>query len=271
MSVLLQASDTHFGTERPEVVEALVAFARAQRPEVVVLSGDITQRARRAQFAAARRFADRLAPAFILAIPGNHDIPLFNLPARLLAPYAAYARAFGEDLEPVYESQALLVIGVNTTRAWRHKHGEVSQAQIARVARRLRECPPHKLRVVVTHQPLHVSRSGEESNLLRGCARAARAWAEAGADLAIGGHIHLPYVRPVNERLPGLPRPLWAVQAGTAVSRRVRRGGGEANSVNVVRYDCTKSATGCAIERWEHDATRGAFVLADSVRIPLQR
>ena len=88
MSVLLQISDPHFGTEQAPVVDALLTLAHAQRPDLVVLSGDITQRARRAQFAAARRFVERLAPSALLAIPGNHDIPLFNPVARLLWPYA---------------------------------------------------------------------------------------------------------------------------------------------------------------------------------------
>jgi hypothetical protein len=136
MSVLLQISDTHFGTEQPQVVEALVALAAQQRPEVVVLSGDITQRARPAQFRAAKAFVDRLG-APVLAIPGNHDIALFDLWARLTRPYARYAKVFGADLEPVHSSPDLLVVGVNTTRKWRHKNGEVSTAQIDRVAKLL--------------------------------------------------------------------------------------------------------------------------------------
>lgn len=271
MSVLLQVSDTHFGTERAHVLEALLELAAAQRPELVVLSGDITQRARRGQFAAARRFVDRLAAPALLAIPGNHDIPLFNLAARAFAPYAGYAAAFGRELEPSYESDALLVLGLNTTRAYRHKHGELSAGQIERVARRLRGCPPHKLRIVVAHHPLHVPLAADERNLVRGHAEAARVWARAGADIVMGGHIHLPFVRPVSERLPDLARPLWAVQAGTAVSRRVRAPGGEANSVNLVRYDRLAEAGAFSVERWDHDAAPGRFVLADRVRIGLHR
>jgi 3',5'-cyclic AMP phosphodiesterase CpdA len=269
MSVLLQVSDTHFGTERAEVVEALVALAAEARPDVVVLSGDITQRARRAQFDAARRLVERLAVPLV-AIPGNHDIPLFNLFARAFSPYGGYERAFGAELEPSYEAHDLLVLAVNTTRAWRHKHGEVSAAQVERVAQRLRQCPPHKLRMVVTHQPLHVPAGTDEDNLLRGHAAAARAWAQAGADLVMGGHIHLPFVRLANERVADLARPLWVVQAGTAVSRRVRRGA-PANSVNLLRYDRTADPGACLVERLDFDAARAGFAVAARHALALEK
>jgi 3',5'-cyclic AMP phosphodiesterase CpdA len=226
MSVLLQISDPHFGTEQPPVVEALVALARQQRPDLVVLSGDITQRARAGQFRAARAFVDRLGNAPLLAVPGNHDLPLFNLPARLLWPYGGYCQAFGNELEPVHSSDEWLVLGVNTTRPHRHDRGEVSARQIERVADLLMHATPRQLRVVVVHQPIDVIRPEDLTNRLIGHTAAQECWAAAGADLVMGGHIHLPYVMP----LQGLLRPLWAVQAGTAVSWRVRAGA--PNSVN---------------------------------------
>ena len=258
MSLILQISDTHFGTERPPVVQALARLAEQLQPTLVVLSGDITQRARPGQFRAARAFVDRLG-APLLAIPGNHDLPLFNLWSRALHPYAHHVAAFGADLEPVHATPDLLVIGVNTTRAWRHKNGEVSAAQIERVAQRLQAAHPQQLRVVVVHQPVAVTRTADEPNLLRNRTAALTRWAEAGADLLMGGHIHLPYVK----ALPGLARPLWAVQAGTAVSSRVREG--LPNSVNVLRWPAlTEGATthACRIERWDFSAGAGAFVLA---------
>ena len=196
MSVLLQISDPHFGTEQPHVVEALVAMAQSVRPDAVVLSGDITQRARRAEFESARRFLDRLSGPPMLVLPGNHDIPLFNLAARIVRPYGNHQRSFGRQLEPEIDTPDFRVIGVNTTRAWRHKDGAVSAAQIARVSRRLRGARHEQLRIVVTHQPLHVPNQRDAHNLLHGREAAARAWAAAGADLVMGGHIHLPFVRP---------------------------------------------------------------------------
>ncbi len=269
MSVLLQISDTHFGTEQPQVLEALVALAAAQRPDLVVLSGDITQRARPAQFRAARAFVDRLGSP-VLAIPGNHDIALLDLWARCTQPYGRYARAFGHNIEPVHETPDRLVIGVNTTRAWRHRHGEVSAQQIERVAQRLRAASAAQLRVVVVHQPLAVARSSDRQHLLRGHAAARRAWADAGADLLIGGHIHLPYTVALQDG----ERRAWVVQAGTAVSSRTRPG--VPNSVNIVRWsapptDAAAAQRVCHIEQWDWSAQQRAFGCAAVTTVQPQR
>lgn len=257
MSVLLQISDTHFGTEQAPVVEALQRLHAQLQPDAVVVSGDITQRARRSQFRAAKQFFDRLNARALLAVPGNHDIPLFNIALRMWAPYANYARAFGCDLQPEFASDDLLVICVNTTRARRHKHGEVSAAQIAQVARRLDAASSLQLRIVVTHQPVHVITESDKVNLLRGHEPALLAWADAGADIILGGHIHLPYVQALHP-LPQQPqRMLWAVQAGTALSSRIR--GGKPNSVNVIRYDNTEGLRACRVEQWDFDARSRDF------------
>ena len=238
MTVLLQISDPHFGTEQAPVVEALVALARQQRPDLLVLSGDITQRARPAQFQAARAFMDRLG-APVLAVPGNHDLPLFDLWTRLRRPYGWHIAAFGIDLEPVHSSPDLLVVCVNTTRVWRHKHGEVSEHQIDRVARTLAGAGAAQLRVVVVHQPVAVTRTEDVPNRLRGHAAALQRWAAAGADLVMGGHIHLP------------------VQAVTAVSSRVRRD--VPNSVNLLRWGAEAGKGRCLIEQWDFSDMHRAF------------
>ena len=124
-----------------------------------------------------------------------------------------------------------MVVCVNTTRAWRHKHGEVSgAADRPRGPACWRAPSAAQLRVVVVHQPVAVTRAEDVPNRLRGHAAALQRWAAAGADLVMGGHIHLPYVMP----LQGLARPMWVVQAGTAVSSRVREG--VPNSVNLLRW-----------------------------------
>lgn len=265
---LLHCSDPHFGTEQPAVLAALGRLAVQLDPDVVVLSGDITQRARRAQFAAARGFVDALGARPLLTLPGNHDVPLFNLLQRAFDPYRNYRRAFGADLEPELRRDDLLLLGVRTTRRWRHKHGQVDADQIARVAARLTQATAAQLRVVVVHQPMHVPRPEDEKNLLRNAASAARAWAAAGADLVLGGHIHLPYVLPMSQRYSGLARELWCVQAGTAVSSRVRW---EApNSVNTIDY-LPQAPHACQVTRWDHHGPSERFVAAAEHAIVLQR
>jgi 3',5'-cyclic AMP phosphodiesterase CpdA len=259
MSRLLHISDTHFGTEQPPVVDALRAMAHELKPEVVVLSGDITQRARSAQFAAARVFCDSLEVPHLLTLPGNHDIPLYNLAARLLQPYAGYMAAFGRELEPVLDLPALLVVGVNTTRPARHKDGEISPAQINRVVHLLRRSPPDQLRVVVTHQPACVMRPEDEPDRLHGGHAAVNAWSRAGADLVLGGHIHLPYLSDLCALKVVPDGRTYCLQAGTAVSHRVRHG--TPNSVNLVHWEppSPQGQRRCKVERWDYDLAGSRF------------
>lgn len=261
MSCLLHLSDPHFGTEQADVLAALQRLAAVLRPDVLLLSGDITQRATRAQFQAARAFVDSLGVAAMVAVPGNHDIPLLALGQRLFTPYARYRAAFGADLEPRYESADVRVICVNSTRWYRHKHGTLSMAQIEAVAQDLASARPDQWRLVMLHHPIVVTQARDLINRVHHHDAAIRRWREAGADLVLGGHIHLPYVLPL--RGPAAPqagdapalRPLWAVQAGTAMSERVRREAGP--SVNVIR---TRGGLHrlALIERWDHiDAAQG--------------
>lgn len=267
VSSILQISDTHFGTEQPAVVEALLQLAGDHAPDLLVLSGDVTQRARVTQFKAALEFLRRMPVENQLVLPGNHDIPLFNVLGRFLSPYRNFQRSFGSNLEPEFESEELLVLGVNTTRASHHTVGEVSPAQIERVSRRLSAASPVQLRVIVAHQPVRATRDSDIKNLLLNHQAAIHAWSAAGADLILGGHIHLPHVRPLKE-VHDLPRTLWSVLAGTAVSHRVR--GEVPNSVNLIRYHRDSVPLNCTVQRWDHDA-RGVFLLADSQSLLLQR
>jgi 3',5'-cyclic AMP phosphodiesterase CpdA len=270
MTLLVQISDTHFGTESVPVVEALVRMVAALAPSLVVLSGDVTQRARPSQFRAARAFVDRLGAPATLVIPGNHDIALFNLASRLFRPYANHRRAFGHDLEPSFESDALLVVSVNTTRPYLHERGVVSPAQVERVARQLEQARDTQLRIVVTHQPVHVTRPQDRDELLRGHERAVQRWAAAGADLIIGGHSHLPFVRPLHDHHAALARRVWVVQAGTAVSSRLRHGA--VNSVNVVRCLAGPGSTRrCAVERWDYLPRTEAFAQVDRTEMELDQ
>lgn len=267
MKVAMHISDPHFGTERPKVIKALERLAHAQTPDLVILSGDITQRARKAQFEAANAFMDSLAIPSQLVIAGNHDIPLFDLPTRVFRPYFRYQRAFGQNLEPILETAELLVIGVRTTRRYRHIEGEVSDAQIERVSQCLKQAGPNQLRIVVTHQPVYVTSVVDQEHLLHGHEQAIQKWAEAGVDLILGGHIHRPFICGLHERMATISRHVWAVQAGTAVSSRIRHD--SSNSVNLIRYAHEGMPRRCVIERWDYDDGADAFTIVESNPIQL--
>ena len=148
---LLQVSDPHFGTEQPKSVDALVRLVARRRPALVPLSGDVTQRATVAQFAAARAFVDRLLPVPVPAIPGNDDIPLFDLWSRLRRPYACHETALGPVRDHEFIDAGWHLLMLDTKRWWRHKNGEVSQEQLESTRQRLLATPPGVLKVVVTH------------------------------------------------------------------------------------------------------------------------
>ena len=266
---LLQISDTHFGTEQPAVVAALEAHVREHGADLLVLSGDITQRARGSQFAAAQAFVQRLKGYGIpnsLVIPGNHDLPLFNVLSRFLAPYDQYQAHFGEDLEPSFENDQLLVIGLNTTHPKRHKDGLVTHEQVEAVTQRLLKSDPRKLRLVVAHQPFGSLVLSDLQNLQHGALAALTRWADAGLDIVMGGHIHLPYVLPLRKQYPSLSREIWIVQAGTALSSRVR--GSAPNSFNRLDLD-SRAGKQVAMERWDYhgDEADGQFVLGERLAL----
>lgn len=262
MTSILQLSDPHFGTERSEAMRALKLLCDELHPDLLLVTGDVTQRARRAEFGRARDYFDSLGLSARLVIPGNHDIPLYDVLSRVFDPYGRFTRGLVAAVEGEFESDDVLVMALDTTRRYRHKQGEVSTAQIERVALRMARAAPGQLRLVAVHQPVAAVTGADLDNLLRGHERAVRRWAEVGVDAVLGGHIHLPYVLPLHSAWPGLHRRMWAIQAGTALSARVR--GGVSNSVNLIRAGATRSAE---VQRWDLDARMEAFRLVETTRL----
>src|SRR5207244_6632903 len=149
---IAHVSDLHFGREDPRVVEAVLEDLAAARPDLVVVSGDLTQRARRRQFQAARAFLDRF-PAPVLVVPGNHDIPLFDLARRFFRPLGRYRSLVTADLAPLFHDDEVAVLGVNTARSNVWKSGRLSLDQIDGIRARLSPLPPRVFKVLVTHHP----------------------------------------------------------------------------------------------------------------------
>lgn len=261
---ILHLSDTHFGTEVPPVVDALVRAADLLAPNLVICSGDLTQRAKRRQFESAAAFLGRFGDVPRMVIPGNHDIPLWNVAARVVSPYTRFRSLFGA-LESSHEMPLAKVVALNTTHPSRHKNGAITSEHVEQTCRQLASASPRQLRIVVTHHPLYVPAATERHNEAAGNRLAAQRWANAGVDLVMGGHIHLPYFTPVPRAFVNADRSFWVAQAGTAVSHRVRAG--FPNSFNIVEWD----GVTCTLQRWDFNSLTMQFERRVSQEMPVAR
>lgn len=253
---IAQISDPHFGTEVQAVRDALQAELLEARPDLLIVTGDITQRARRAQFAAARDFL-RALPMPRVCLPGNHDLPLFDLFTRVMRPYARYRHFISPELAPQYIDPRVAVVCVDATSPRRHKDGAVDAPTVARVAAQLRALP-QPFRIVATHQPLASATRSDRRNVIHGADHAVEQWVAAGADLFIGGHIHLPYCLEVGTA--DGRRAAVLAQAGTAISHRTREG--VPNSYNRFELHCLEGgARRLCVARHDFDAGSGRFRL----------
>ena len=186
---ILHVSDLHVGTrEDPQVEDALGRLAVQLRPDLVVASGDLTNRGRREEHERAHRFLTSLGPA-VLAVPGNHDLP-YTFPARLVRPWAEFERVWG-TAEPTHASPAVHAIGLNSARPYRHQSGALRNDQLRAAAERLASAADGAYRVVALHHhmlgaPWRAARKRPVSHRNR----VLRELVAAGADLILAGHIH---------------------------------------------------------------------------------
>jgi 3',5'-cyclic AMP phosphodiesterase CpdA len=248
---LLHLSDVHFGPKhQSDAAEAVRELARRERPDLVVLSGDLTQRAKPAQFRAARAFVESL-PAPVAVVPGNHDVPLWRFWERLLAPFGAWRRNFAPQLVHDRIAGGVAALGVNTAHAWTTKHGRLRAVDLADLATRLAALPAGVARAVVAHHPVAAGAElGGEPTTRRGAAllEVAR---RSGVELVLCGHLHRSFVQ-----RPGGP---LVVHCGTTTSSRGRDGERGRNSLCWIEI----TPRSIAVERRVREAGGREFVAVE--------
>lgn len=226
MTRIAHLSDIHFGANDPKIVAAATAWVEARRPDLVIISGDLTQRARVEQFEAASAWCNRLRQSglTVLVIPGNHDIPLYDVFRRFGAPLRRYQRYISTDLCPWFENDQVAVLGINTARSLTFKDGRINKDQIRMLRERFAKVAPHKTRILVTHHPLFAMPIGQGGELGEAVGRhedAVSAVCDAGVHIALAGHFHKTYAESARKMVETAGGAL-VIQAGTATSTRLR-------------------------------------------------
>jgi 3',5'-cyclic AMP phosphodiesterase CpdA len=256
MRTLVHLSDLHFGRVDPALLDPLRNLVREIAPDVVVISGDLTQRAKSEQFEEARAFLDTL-PGPQIVVPGNHDISLYNVFRRFVQPLDRYKRYITEDLNPVHIDDEIAVVGVNTARSLTFKDGRVNKEQVEQIRATLSGLDPKITRVVVTHHPFDLPKGSEEDDLVDRAHMAMEVFAECGVDLLMAGHLHTSHAGNTSARYKISEYAALVVQAGTATSTRGR---GEVNSFNVIRIEPER----IEVDRYGWDTVHCQFQLLNT-------
>jgi 3',5'-cyclic AMP phosphodiesterase CpdA len=251
MRTLVHLSDIHFGRVDETIIQPLIQTVNNIRPNIIAISGDVTQRARTHEFQAARDFLDALPQPQII-VPGNHDIPLHNVWSRFARPLDNYRRYITGDLSPFYADEEIAVLGVNSARSLTIKGGRINKQQAGWLRDKLCAIGLDVIKIVVTHHPFDVPAGYDERDLVGRAQMAMKILADCDADMFLAGHLHVTHTGHTATRYKFGGRSALVVQAGTAASTRGR---GEINSFNVIRV----ARPDIAIERMEWRPDRANF------------
>ena len=256
MRVVAHISDLHFCRTDPATLLALANAIAVAKPDVVVVSGDLTQRARTREFKEARRFLDTL-PQPQIVVPGNHDVPLYDVVSRWLVPLDNFRRYISSDLAPFYADDEIAILGINTARSWTFKNGRINHEQITRGCAQFNLSGEHVTRIVVTHHPYDAPGTEVDGTLVGRAQMAMAGFAQCGVDMILSGHLHVGHIgqSATRYKIPGYSA--LVVQSGTATSSRRR---GENNSFNIIAIDqphvridrLTSNGTSFALSETDH-------------------
>ena len=263
MRIIIHVSDLHFGEILQPTLEPLLQVMHDIKPDLVIVSGDLTQRAREEQFQQARAYIDRM-PAPKLIVPGNHDIPLYDVFRRFLAPLNRYKEHITTNLAPVFIDEEIAVVGLDSARSLTFKGGTLSHEQVAAAQLRFANAGGHPVRIVVTHHPFDIPVALSGVKIVNGARHALKEFAKCDVSLFLTGHLHLVHRASASIFVPGYHALLLG--AGTATSTRAR---GEPNSFFVFRIDHTRSDSECIeVETHSWNPAHHQFEITDRRWVP---
>lgn len=241
MLSLLHISDLHFGPPYLSVVgDALLEIAPSLEPDVIVASGDFTQRAKREQFELARRFLDQLPAAPKVLVPGNHDVALYRVFERFTKPFDLYREHIGRDLDSVLELDGAVIVSLNSTSPRRAiSNGRIHLDQLRFCEERLGDVPRDVVKIVVAHHHFLPAPDFAHDQTMPKARRALDIFVKLGVDVILGGHLHRGYIGNTLDVYAGADRQHGTiiVQCGTTTSRRGRGREREENSFNLIDID----------------------------------
>ncbi len=256
MRTIAHISDLHFGRIRENAEEALLDDLRAMKPSLIAVSGDLTQRALRREFKHAREYLEQL-PAPFIVVPGNHDIPFFDVTRRFLLPLHRYKNYISKQLNPLYADNEIAVVGVNSARSLTLVNGKINGRQMKQVEKIFRGLPDLSLRIVVAHHPFCKHPDLKHREIIKGARKTLKRFERCGVDLILTGHYHRSCAEDLRNVHTDLERSILHVQAGTAISTRTNR---EPNSYNLLTIDDGRLRID--VRTWEG----GAFSISETLR-----
>lgn len=238
MHTLLHISDLHFGPPHlPHVAKVMLETAEQLRPDVIVASGDFTQRAKREQFAEAKAFLEKLPDVPKVVVPGNHDVPLYRVTERMVKPHALYCEFISRELNTVLKLDDVVIVGLDSTAPRSAiTNGRLRRDQLEFCRQAFADAPEHAARIVVAHHHFAPAPDYERDQTMPKARRAINEFVDLGVEMILGGHLHRAYVGNSLDIYPGnhRDRGIIIVQCGTTTSRRGRGREREKNTFNLL-------------------------------------